>query len=138
MPKFSQQSLDKLATCHPDLKTLFNQVIQEFDCIVLEGHRDQAAQEAAFNAGNSKLHWPDGKHNATPSLAIDVAPYHLDWNNIMRFYWFAGYVIGVARMLFNEGKITHLITFGGDWNHDFNITDEKGLSDLVHFQLLSP
>ena len=136
MPKFSSSSIAKLAECHSDLQVLFNTVIEQIDCTVLEGHRDQAAQEAAFNAGNSKLHYPFGKHNATPSLAADVAPFPVDWKNLNRFYWFAGYVLGVADRLYIEGKIIHRVRWGGDWNHNYDITDEKGLIDLPHFELI--
>ena len=52
MPKFSKSSLEKLATCHIDLQTLFNEVIKTFDCIVTEGYRNQEDQEKAFASGN--------------------------------------------------------------------------------------
>jgi peptidoglycan LD-endopeptidase CwlK len=135
MPKFSQTSLKRLATCHPDLRFLFMEVIKTFDCTVLEGYRDREAQEAAFKAGNSKLHYPFGKHNSVPSLAVDVAPYPIDWNNAKRFYWFAGYVMGIADRLKLEGEMLYKVRFGGDWDRDYDITNEKGLRDLVHFEL---
>jgi peptidoglycan L-alanyl-D-glutamate endopeptidase CwlK len=136
MANFSSQSKYQLFTCHPDLQVLFNEVIKTFDCIVLEGFRNEANQEKAFAAGNSKLHWPNGKHNRTPSIAVDVSPYPVDWNNASRFFWFAGYVMGIASQLRASGKITHDIRYGGDWNRNFDITDEKGLRDLVHFELV--
>lgn len=134
MPSFSQQSLDRLNTCHPDLITLFTEVIKKIDCIVLEGHRGKEDQEKAVANGNSKLHWPNGKHNATPSLAADVVPYPVDWNNKNRFYLFVGYVLGTADRLKEEGKIKSTIVSGSDWNHDYN-PDTKGLIDLPHFQV---
>jgi peptidoglycan L-alanyl-D-glutamate endopeptidase CwlK len=135
MPKFSQSSLNQLSTCHPDLQVLFNEVIKLIDCQVLEGHRGQAAQEAAYAKGNTQLHYPNGKHNSSPSLAVDVAPYPVDWNNAKRFYWFAGIVLGIAHGLYAAGKITHLIRYGGDWNKDYDITDNN-FNDLVHFELI--
>lgn len=136
MSKFSAESLAQLSTCHADLQLLFNTVIQFVDCKVLEGYRNEADQEKAFNAGNSKLHFPNGKHNRLPSIAADVAPYPVDWKNTPRFYWFAGLVMGVAKMLKAQGKMSHDVRFGGDWNRNFDITDEKGLKDLVHFELV--
>lgn len=136
MPKFSQQSISNLSTCHTDLQILFSEVIKTFDCKVLEGFRNEANQEKAFSAGNSKLHWPNGKHNRTPSIAVDVSPYPVDWNNLSRFYWFAGFVLGTACQLKAFGKISHDIRYGGDWNRNYDITDEKGLRDLVHFELV--
>jgi peptidoglycan L-alanyl-D-glutamate endopeptidase CwlK len=109
MPKFSQESFSKLSTCHPELQVLFYEVIKHFDCQILEGYRNQEDQEKAFEAGATKLHWPDGRHNHQPSMAVDVAPYPVDWKNAKRFYWFAGYVMGIAQRLKDEGKMTRLI-----------------------------
>ena len=136
MPQFSMWSISKLSTCHKDLQTLFNEVIKNFDCIVLEGHRDQAAQDKAFSEGKSQLKYPDGKHNSNPSHAVDVSPYPIIWSNINRFYWFAGYVMGIAQKLYDEKKMTHKIRFGGDWNNDKNITDNK-FNDLVHYEIIT-
>lgn len=117
------------------MQVLFFEVIKSFDCTILEGYRNQEDQEAAFAAGNSKLHYPHGKHNNQPSLAVDAAPYPLDWKNISRFYWFAGYVMGIAQRLKDEGKITHAIRYGGDWDSDKEIDEDK-FKDLVHFELI--
>lgn len=135
MPKFSQDSFSKLSTCHPDLQAIFFEVIRSFDCQVLEGFRCKEDQEAAFALGNTKLHWPKGKHNHQPSMAVDVAPYPIDWKNTKRFYWFAGYVMGIAQKLKDEGKIMSSVRYGGDWNGDKNI-DTETLKDLVHFELM--
>lgn len=136
MPMFSKDSFSKLSTCHIDLQVLFFEVIKHFDCTVLEGFRNEEDQQKAYHAGNSKLQWPNGKHNSKPSNAADVSPYPVDWSNAKRFYWFAGYVLGIAEMLKQQGKITHSIRYGGDWNGNMDITDEKGLSDLVHFEIV--
>lgn len=136
MPKFSLESKSQLATCHWDLQVLFTEVIQIIDCTVLEGYRNEANQEKAFKEGHSKLHYPEGKHNHSPSYAVDVSPYPIEWNNLSRFYWFAGYVLGVADQLKKRGIMSHDVRYGGDWNRNFDITDEKGLKDLVHFELV--
>lgn len=135
MPKFSQASFSKLSTCHMELQTLFYEVVRSFDCTILEGYRNEADQEVAFNHGNTQLHYPHGKHNKQPSMAVDVAPYPLDWKNIKRFYWFAGYVMGIAERLKQEGKMTYSIRFGGDWDRDKDINDQT-FNDLVHFELV--
>lgn len=136
MPKFSQESFSKLSTCHSDLQVVFFEVIRSFDCQVLEGFRCKEDQEAAFVSGNTKLHWPNGKHNHQPSMAVDVAPFPIDWNDSKRFYWFAGYVMGIAQKLKDEGKITSSLRYGGDWNSDKNINNET-FKDLVHFELIA-
>lgn len=135
MPMFSQESFSKLSTCHLDLQALFYEVIKTFDCTILKGFRNEEEQEAAFSSGHTQLRWPDGKHNKQPSLAIDVSPYPVDWNNTKRFYWFAGYVMGIAERLKDEGKITHSIRWGGDWDRDYDINDNK-FNDLVHFEIV--
>lgn len=135
MPKFSLSSFSKLSTCHRDLQVIFFEVIKSFDCTILEGFRDEQRQEMAFQEGKTTLHWPHGRHNSNPSLAVDVAPFPIDWKNIRQFYYFAGYVLGIARALKDQGKITHSLRWGGDWNNDNLIEDQK-LNDLVHFELI--
>ncbi len=135
MPKFGQSSFSKLSTCHPDLQALFFEVIKNFDCSVIEGHRPEVEQDLYFEKGTTKLKWPHGKHNAQPSMAVDVSPYPIAWNNTKRFYWFAGYVMGIAQKLKDEGKMTHSVRYGGDWDGDDDI-DDNAFADLVHFELV--
>jgi len=129
MPAFSQKSLEKLATCDPKLQALFLEVIKHFDCVVLEGHRGKIMQDAAFAAGQSKTQWPQSKHNSQPSKAVDVAPYPIDWNDHGRFYYFGGFVMGIA------AKMGIKIRYGGDWNKNTQVKDEK-FKDLPHFELV--
>ena len=136
MPKFSQESFSKLSTCHPDLQALFYEVIKSFDCTILTGYRNQEDQEKAFAAGNTKLHYPDGKHNHQPSMAVDVTPYPIDFNNEKLALWFGGYVLGLAQKLKDEGKMTHAIRWGGAWNGLGDLNTPHMLNDLVHFELV--
>jgi peptidoglycan L-alanyl-D-glutamate endopeptidase CwlK len=53
--------------------------------VVLCGHRGQEAQDTAFKQGASKLKWPNSKHNKTPSLAVDIAPYPVNWQDHKAF-----------------------------------------------------
>ena len=136
MPKFSQESFSKLATCHTDLQTLFYEVIKYFDCQILEGFRDEATQNKDFAAGKTKLQWPNGKHNQTPSLAVDVAPYPLpDWTKSQDFIYFEIYRRYCCEVL-TEGKMTHGVRFGGYFNRTKPISDSSFL-DLVHFELIA-
>lgn len=134
MPIFGQNSLRKLATCHPELQVLFNEVIKYWDCAILEGHRNEADQEIAFRAGNTKLHFPQGKHNSTPSMAVDVVPVPLDWKDIQRFTLFAGYVLGTAEQLRAAGKMTYPVRWGGSWANDKLLTKNQ-FNDFPHFEL---
>lgn len=127
MPKFSQQSLSKLSSCHPDLQRLFNEVINHFDCTIIEGYRSEQDQFKAFKDGKSKIS-SGGKHNSLPSLAVDVAPFPIDWQDKERFYYFAGFVNATAKALGIN------IRWGGDWNGDNNFKNQT-FFDLPHFEL---
>lgn len=131
MPDFSQRSRKRLETCHPLLVRLFERVVEEYDCTILEGHRGEEAQNSAFDRGTSQIRWPDGKHNELPSEAVDAAPYPTDWDDHDRFRVFAGYVLGMARGMGIE------IRWGGDWDSDWNFKDQN-FNDLPHFEILLP
>ncbi len=92
MAKFSRKSKDRLATCHHDLQRLFNEVIKHHDCAILCGHRTASEQHSAKVKGFSNVDWPNSKHNSLPSIAVDVAPYPIDWSDIERFNVFAAFV----------------------------------------------
>ena len=128
MPAFGKASQEKLATCDPRLQAVFNEIIRHFDCVVLEGHRGQAAQDAAYAKGNSKLKWPHGKHNRQPSIAVDVIPHPVDWRDTARITYFAGQVVATAR------SMGIALRWGGDWNGDTQLKDNS-FDDLVHFEL---
>lgn len=129
MPAFGTRSRSRLETCHPDLKRLFYAVVREFDCSVLCGYRDRDKQDRYFEEGKSKLKFPDSKHNKMPSMAIDIAPYPIDWDDINRFYYFAGYVKGKAEELGIK------VRWGGDWDSDTEVKDQT-FNDLPHFELV--
>ena len=129
MASFSKLSLDRLRTCDVRLQRLFEKVVAGFDCTVICGHRTKEEQDEAVRLGRSKTSWPTSKHNSAPSRAVDVAPYPVDWNDRSRFYYFAGYVLGVASEL--GIRVRH----GGDWNMDRKVADETFV-DLPHFELM--
>lgn len=134
MPKFSKRSLERLGQCHVDLQIIFKEVIKHYDCSILCGHRGKKEQDKAYKEGKSKLVFPKSKHNLTPSLAIDVVPYPIEWNDLKRFYYFGGFVKGIASQLLKEGFISHEIRWGGDWDSDNDFADQK-FTDLPHFEL---
>jgi len=128
MAKFGRKSRERLETCHEDLQELFNEVIKFFDCSVLEGHRGEELQNKYFKKGNSKVKFPDGRHNKYPSNAVDVVPYPVDWDDTDRMYYFSGFVKGLA---FTMGIP---IRWGGDWNDNTEVKDTN-FKDLPHFEL---
>lgn len=131
MPQFSQRSLTALSTIHPDLQRVLKEAIKHVDFVVLEGHRDKIAQDAAVAAGKSKTPWPKSKHNSKPALAVDIAPYPISWSDSARFYRLAGFVQGIAAMLGIS------LRWGGDWDGDGDLRDQT-FHDLPHFELKKP
>ena len=97
MASFSTRSKAKLDTCDKPLQDLFNRVILERDCTIVCGTRNERDQEAAFAAGHSEVSYPDSRHNTSPSKAVDVMPYPIDWDDLARISDFASFVQGVAR-----------------------------------------
>ena len=138
MPKFSKISQERLNTCHQDLITLFNYVIKYFDCTIVCGGRDEAEQNKCFNDGSSQVKYPFSKHNVLPlSEAVDAAPYEnggIDWSKD-QMYYFSGFVLGIARMLYDYGAMERRIRLGADWDGDNDIQDQR-FKDLPHFELV--
>ena len=134
MPKFGKSSRARLDTCHPKLIALFEEVIKEYDCTVLEGHRDRDRQNEMLRTGRSKLGWPKSKHNSKPSIAVDVVPYPINWKNTKRMTHFAGYVFGIAN------RMGIKLRWGGDWNTNAFVADggldDQGFFDLPHFEMV--
>ena len=110
MYKYSEQSLARLSTCHEDLRKIFYEVIKVMDVTIIEGHRTQDQQKKVFEEGKSRAQWPMSKHNKYPSMAIDVAPYPIDWDDRERFFRLAGLVQGIAQQMGVE------VNWGGDWS----------------------
>ena len=128
MAKFGRKSKERLATCDERLQKVFNEVIKYVDCSVLEGHRDERTQDKYYEEGKTKVRYPMGRHNSKPSRAADVVPYPIDWNDRERFHLFSGFVLGLARGM----GIT--LRWGGDWNMNFEVDDNK-FDDFPHFEI---
>ncbi len=142
MNEYSKSSADKLSTCHPDIQRVFLKVLEYFNHTILEGHRGQEAQHKAFEEGRSKLDWPKGNHNKTPSTAVDAMPYpfsfaDLDGKNgtkrqvlaMCRQYLFIGFVLATAYMMGVKMRS------GADWDMDTDLSDQT-FNDLPHFELV--
>lgn len=136
MPKFSKRSRENLATADIKIQQLFNEVIKEFDCTIIYGHRSVEEQFELFKQGREKKdgwwtktgktvtnldgHIKKSKHNYLPSKAVDVCPYPIDWNDLERFKLLATVVKRKAKELNID------ITWGGDW---------VSFKDYPHFEI---
>jgi len=148
MANFNDKSKKELYTCEEDLQDLFNIVVENYDCTILQGHRSVKEQQELYEKGASKV--KDSKHNHKPSKAVDVSPYPIpdNWGKVSwgliankedreeikrqvkelhKFYHFAGYVKGVA----DTRNIP--ITCGADWDDDNSFIDQT-FDDLIHFE----
>jgi peptidoglycan L-alanyl-D-glutamate endopeptidase CwlK len=132
MAKLGKSSQAQLDTCHPDLQRLMREVVARlpypYDLRVTDGHRGEKAQNAAFAAGRSSKEWPYSKHNELPSRAVEVAAYPINYDDVKRQAFLAGFIKAVAVDLGIS------IRWGGDWDSDSLTTDQK-LQDLPHFEL---
>ena len=129
MPSYSKRSKERLETCDARLQRLFNEVIKEWDCTILCGHRGKEEQDEAFRQHRSKVQWPNGKHNSLPSRAVDVMPCPIDWHDIARLEQFANFVIRKA------DELGIRVRWGGDWNQNGTSRDER-FFDGPHFELI--
>lgn len=129
MYAYGRSSRERLATCHPKLQALFNELIKDWDISIICGERSEEDQNAAVAAGNSKTVYPNSKHNTSPSIAVDAALYPIDWNDNGRNYMFVGMVKQKAKEMGID------IRCGADWDGD-NSTKDQTFHDIVHFELI--
>lgn len=140
MPKLSDKSIEKLDTCHPDIIAVMNEAIKYLDFSVTCGIRGEEAQTVAFREKKSKVEWPNSKHNKSPSQALDIAPYPIDFNDSNRMIYFAGALMMLAKLM-KEGRIkdasqiSHEFRWGGDWDSDTQLKDQL-FNDLWHFEII--
>ena len=123
---FGRRSLSRLSTCHPVLQHLMRKVIARddlpCDITVLCGYRNQAEQDAAYLAGNSKLQFPKSKHNSSPSMAVDIAPYidgGVSWDRAW-YFKLAPLVKQTWLQMTAEERGGHLLHWGGEFQSFFD------------------
>lgn len=128
MSHFSKKSLAILETCHPDLQRLMHEVIKVVDIIILQGHRTPEQHAEYLRNGTTKVAYKESKHSFSPSLAVDIAPYPINWKDKKKFVYVAGIVLGIA------SQMGISLRWGGDWNSNHDLTDQT-FFDLPHFEL---
>ena len=135
---FGPKSQSRLSTCHPDIQRVMNEAIKYMDFTILEGTRSKATQDRYFNGGTSKVKFPNSYHNTrnadikeefrpsgkltkNVSLAVDAAPWPIDWTDLKRFEDLAVIIKRCAKELDVEL----------DWANDIFET----FRDYPHYQL---
>ena len=129
MPTFSDRSKARLETCDARLQDILEEAIKSVDFTILCGHRTEEEQEEAYRLKRSTKRWPHSKHNTLPSVAVDIAPYPVDWNDLARFARLVGYIERIA-----EQKNVR-IRWGGDWDQDGRTADERFI-DGPHIEIM--
>lgn len=131
MNVWGRGSQRNLASVNSRLNGVADTVLQIRDHSVIEGHRDEATQNRYFEAGVSKVSFPDSKHNIYPSEAIDIQPYPYNEETLREdLSYLAGLYIGIAA----ERGID--LRWGGDWDEDGETADNS-FDDLFHLEMVT-
>lgn len=132
MPKFGTKSKERLATVHPDLQTLFWEVIKHRDCSVVSGLRTRQEQQALYALGRTEdgdiVTNADGVNNKSKHQsgnAVDVVPWPEKWDR-EALRDFGNFVKGIAVILKRCGTIDYDIEWGGNWSR---------FIDMPHWQI---
>ena len=129
MYKFSQRSLNNLKNVDERLVRICNELIKRVDFTVIEGFRTPERQKELYDKGFSKIDGitKKGKHNYSPSLAIDIIPYKRGHNPFDGSKESDIMFDNLAKEFKQVAKELGInITWGGDW---------KSFVDKPHFQL---
>lgn len=129
MYSFSQRSLDNLKNVDERLVRICNELIKRIDFTVIEGFRTPERQKEMYDKGFSKIDGitKKGKHNYSPSLAIDIIPYKKGHNPFDGSKESDIMFDNLAKEFKQVAKELGInITWGGDW---------KSFVDKPHFQL---
>lgn len=121
MPELSKKSIARLNSCHIDLQKLILAVAETEKCAVTCGFRGRYEQERAYMQGKSKARFGQSKHNLKPSMAVDVVPLPLDWEDIPSFERLGEKIMKKASELGIKIR----------WGRDFT-----NLKDYPHFELI--
>ena len=129
MYKFSQRSLNNLKNVDSRLVDICNELIKRVDFTVIEGYRTIERQQELYKQGFSQLDGINkkGKHNYSPSLAIDIIPYEKGHNPFDGSKKSEAMFVALAKEFKKVAMEKGIaVVWGGDW---------KNFKDLPHFQI---
>lgn len=133
MPDFGRVSRRRLESLHPRLARVCWEVVAIYDITILETYRSNERQAQLLAEGKTTLGPGKSMHNRRPSLAVDVAPWHVNhipWDDPKPFIFMAGHFFQAA---YQEGI---KIRWGGNWDGDLIIIDDQNFDDLPHFEMV--
>lgn len=144
---YSNNSLAKLQTCHPNLQAIAKRALEisPVDITIVHGLRGEESQNALVKDGFSTLKYPKSNHNQTKdpdhagtdgafffSDALDFGPYipgvGIFWKDTHMFAVIAGVFMAAAK------ELGFKLRWGGDWDMDGQTTDQKFM-DWGHIEL---
>ncbi len=159
--KFGEKSTKQFETLHGDLQTILAWGIKYclVDFSLVEGHRPPEKQFEYYKKGREFIdgrwkvtnpkavitnvdgHHTKGNHNYLPSRAVDFCAHvpdkpELTWDTIHLTY-IAATLVYIADRLFEDGVIQHRLRWGGNWDKDGDLSDNK-LYDRPHVEIYKP
>lgn len=148
MYTFGATSRKNLENVHKDLVKVLELALKwsPLDFGVSEGHRTIERQQQLFREGKSQIDGVTrkGKHNYSPSLAVDIYIYHSDLETRRKLAFdkcslslVAGVIMAAAKHLEESGEISNKIRWGGNWDGDGVIIYDQSFLDMPHFELKS-
>ena len=130
MPSFGTTSKSRLATVHPKLQRILEELVRDYDITIIYGARTLDEQKQLVAEGLSRT--MNSKHipkNDGYAYAVDVAPYPIDWDYEAPYYYMWGRIEEIAK---RRGV---KLRWGGDWDMDKDFDDQKFM-DLVHVEIV--
>jgi len=125
MPRFGRKSRKNMKGLDAHIVNVLNQSIKHFDFSVIEGVRTLETQKEYVAKGASKT--LKSKH--LEGKAVDIAPYPIDYDDIERFVYLGGFILGVSSQLGVK------LRWGLDWDMD-TFTKDTNFRDLGHFEIV--
>ena len=143
---FGVRSEFHLSQMHEDLQLILRESIKScpVDFGVHESHRSFEKQLEYFLDGKSKIDPRTGrksKHMIWPSHAADihVSESHkgksLTWDQV-HLAAAASWIQATAVTLHKQGRVSHIIRWGGNWDSDGVIALDQSLVDMPHIELI--
>jgi peptidoglycan L-alanyl-D-glutamate endopeptidase CwlK len=157
MFKFSNKSLEKLATVHKDLQLIMNYAItrSNIDFGISFGYRSPDEQFELFKKGRANVNgswiildkskvvtYKDGfgnksRHNL--GEAVDVYAYFKNYKNEaynkLALTYIAGIVRSVSEELYAKNMIEYKVISGINWDDDEDFMFDQSFMDYPHFEL---
>lgn len=123
MASFGSTSRKRMEGVNPLLISLFEEVVKEHDCTVLEYGGKRTMEEQAELVAKGASHTMQSNH--LTGNALDIMPYPVDWQDKERLLAFATYVLAKAIEMGIKVR----------WGGLFKLKNGKPFFDGPHWEL---